>query len=192
MIEFGAGGTIVHNDSETNATGSEAPVAEGTAAAPSEGAAEGTAGTPATEGAPAAAQAPPIPTIQTNPRRKRKAKGWFCPVCRQRKCHPPSIYQSTRVLNVRLPAYTSLLRITTTPPEMDEKDDHGDSASGDEHVPQVVVPAVAAPAVPPPVVQADRGRFASIPRPGFLRGFGRQGAPQPDLERGTAPAANAA
>ncbi|KAL1946247.1 hypothetical protein VTO73DRAFT_15374 [Trametes versicolor] len=172
MIEFGAGGTIVHNDSETNATGSEAPAAEGAAAAPSEGTAEGTAGTPATEGAPAAAQAPPIPTIQTNPRRKRKAKGWFCPVCRQ--------------------PYTSLLRITTTPPEMDEKDDHGDSASGDEHVPQVVVPAAAAPAVPPPVVQADRGRFASIPRPGFLRGFGRQGAPQPDLERGTAPAVSAA
>jgi len=31
-----------------------------------------------------------------NPRRKRKAKGWFCPVCRQ--------------------PYTSLLRISTTAP----------------------------------------------------------------------------
>jgi len=34
-----------------------------------------------------------------NPRRKRRAKGWSCPVCRQ--------------------PYTSLLRITTTPPPMD-------------------------------------------------------------------------
>ncbi|KAI0631021.1 hypothetical protein C8Q77DRAFT_178317 [Trametes polyzona] len=170
MIEFGAGGTIVHNDSETAAPGMETTPAEGAAA---EGTTDAAAGTPATEGAPA--QAPPIPTVQTNPRRKRKAKGWFCPVCRQ--------------------PYTSLLRITTTPPEKDEKDDHRDSASGDEHVPPTATspaPAAAAPTVPPPVVQADRGRFASIPRPGFLRGFGRQNAPQPDLERGAAPAASAA
>ncbi|KAI0000170.1 hypothetical protein BJV74DRAFT_882830 [Russula compacta] len=36
------------------------------------------------------------PTAPQNPRRKRRAKGWSCPVCRQ--------------------PYTSLLRITTTPP----------------------------------------------------------------------------
>ena len=77
-----------------------------------------------------------------------------------------------------LAAYTSLLRITTTPPE---KDEHRESASIEDHVPPVPVPAVAAPAVPPPVAQPERGRF------GFLR-FGRQGAPQADLERGPAPA----
>ncbi|KAI0367651.1 hypothetical protein BV20DRAFT_970202 [Pilatotrama ljubarskyi] len=166
MIEFGAGGTIVQNDSETNGAGTEATPAEG-AAEPN---AEGTAGAPPAEGAPT--QAPPIPTVQANPRRKRKAKGWFCPVCRQ--------------------PYTSLLRITTTPPEKDEKFDHRDSTSGDEHAPQATVPLPASPAVPPPVAQVDRGRFASIPRPGFLRAIGRQGAPQPDLERGAAPAATAA
>ncbi|KAI0676551.1 hypothetical protein C8Q78DRAFT_1065345 [Trametes maxima] len=143
MIEFGAGGTIVHNDSDTNAPGGEAAPAEGTA----EAAAEGAAG-PAVAPDATPAPAPPIPTIQANPRRKRKAKGWFCPVCRQ--------------------PYTSLLRITTTPPEKDEKDDHRDSASVEDHV--------------------DRSRFA-LPRPGFLRAFGRSGAPQPDLERGVAPTA---
>ncbi|CDO70530.1 hypothetical protein BN946_scf184569.g73 [Trametes cinnabarina] len=171
MIEFGAGGTIVQNDSEITA----APGAEGVAA---EGAtevganAEGTAaanGTPPAETA--TAQSPPIPTVQANPRRKRKAKGWFCPVCRQ--------------------PYTSLLRITTTPPEKDEKDEGRDSSSVDGANPLATGPPVTTPAVPPPVVQAERGRFASIPRPAFLR-FGRQATAQPDLERGAAPAANAA
>ena len=37
-------------------------------------------------------------------------------------------------------AYTSLLRITTTPPE---KDEHRESASIEDHVPPVPVPAVA-------------------------------------------------
>ena len=46
-------------------------------------------------------------------------------------------------------------------------------------------PAVPAPAVPAPTAQPERGRF------GFLR-FGRQGVAQPDIERGAAPASNAA
>ena len=78
MIEFGAGGTIVHNDSETTAPGADAPAAEGAAA---EGNAEG-----ATEGAPPVPAA--VPVVPANPRRKRKAKGWFCPVCRQRTFLP--------------------------------------------------------------------------------------------------------
>ena len=76
MIEFGAGGTIVQNDSETNAP---ADGAAAEAAAP-EGNAEGAA---PEGGAPPVAA--PTPTVPTNPRRKRKAKGWFCPVCRQRE-----------------------------------------------------------------------------------------------------------
>ncbi|KAI0656938.1 hypothetical protein C8Q70DRAFT_305267 [Cubamyces menziesii] len=164
MIEFGAGGTIVHNESESTPAGTEPSAAETGAEANGEGA------TGAATADTTPAQPPPIPTIQTNPRRKRKAKGWFCPVCRQ--------------------PYTSLLRITTTPPEKDDKDDHLD-ASVDGNAPPATVPVVAVPAVPPPVVQADRGRFASITRPSFLR-FGRQAAPQPDLERGAAPAATVA
>ena len=83
MIEFGAGGTIVHNESETT----PAPDSATPEGAATEGTTEGAATTGA-DGAPASptpAPVPAIPTIQANPRRKRKAKGWFCPVCRQRK-----------------------------------------------------------------------------------------------------------
>jgi len=47
----------------------------------------------------APAQVIPIAPVPPNPRRKRRAKGWFCPVCRQ--------------------PYTSLLRITAGPPTTD-------------------------------------------------------------------------
>ena len=84
MIEFGAGGQITHNESETNATGAEGAGAEGTAG---DGNAEGAATAPAAEGA------PPVPVAAPpNPRRKRKAKGWFCPVCRQRTYPLPSTF----------------------------------------------------------------------------------------------------
>ncbi|KAF9219526.1 hypothetical protein BS17DRAFT_789183 [Gyrodon lividus] len=88
MVEFGAGGNIVHTE-DSNAS----------ANAGTEGAGEGGANTnaSATEGA----AAPSV--VHPNPRRKRKAKGWFCPVCRQ--------------------PYTSLLRISTTPPTKDISDD---------------------------------------------------------------------
>lgn len=80
-------------------------------------------------------------------------------------------------------AYTSLLRITTTPPE---KDEHRDSDELDDHVPAVAVAVTPTTTAPQPAAQQERGRF------GFLRAFGRSGQPQPDIERGTAPAANAA
>ncbi|EGN92855.1 hypothetical protein SERLA73DRAFT_190414 [Serpula lacrymans var. lacrymans S7.3] len=95
MVEFGAGGNIVH--------------AEDTAAAASGGTDGNTAD--ATAGGDSA---PPsiLPTTNQN-RRKRKAKGWFCPVCRQ--------------------PYTSLLRISTTPPAKEMLDGgHNGSASLDE------------------------------------------------------------
>ena len=92
MIEFGAGGTIVQNDSET-APATEGAATEGVAA--TEGATEGAAAT-GTEGEAAPpTPAPAVPAIPANPRRKRKAKGWFCPVCRQRKL---SIFPLSRLL----------------------------------------------------------------------------------------------
>lgn len=79
MVEFGAGGTLVHSESEP------APPA---AAAPADAGGNGAEG-PAAEGPAEAAAAPvppPVPTpAPAQTRRKRKAKGWFCPVCRQRK-----------------------------------------------------------------------------------------------------------
>ncbi|KAI0739062.1 hypothetical protein C8Q80DRAFT_1203747 [Daedaleopsis nitida] len=76
MIEFGAGGTIVQTDGEVNAPGADA-------AAPDGPGADGTEGATGAEGAPPVPA--PVPTVMANPRRKRKAKGWFCPVCRQRE-----------------------------------------------------------------------------------------------------------
>lgn len=80
MVEYGAGGTIT------------------TAPEPSTGAAEETTGS--TTGAEATAGAStgteentsmaPVTGLTTlSPRRKRKAKGWFCPVCRRRKSFFP-------------------------------------------------------------------------------------------------------
>lgn len=88
MIEFGAGGQITQAAEPEPTT----TTAEGEAAAPGETpavatpgeadvGAEGANATPATT----AAATPPTPTVA--PRRKRKAKGWFCPVCRQRMHH---------------------------------------------------------------------------------------------------------
>lgn len=87
MVEFGAGGNIIHPEETAIATaGGETSAIEASA---------------------------PVPTtIAQNIRRKRKAKGWFCPVCRQ--------------------PYTSLLRISTTPPTKDISDDEH-RASIDEH-----------------------------------------------------------
>jgi Zinc finger, C3HC4 type (RING finger) len=76
MVEFGAGGTIVQPEAEVSTTGAN----DNAAAGGVDGANAQTAG---------AGTAPaPIPSTVTtapNNRRKRKAKGWFCPVCRQRK-----------------------------------------------------------------------------------------------------------
>jgi len=74
MVEFGAGGTITQTDDTTNNSPSVA--AEGSDVTAT--AAPGTAGQAIT--------APSV--VPSNPRRKRRAKGWNCPVCRQRQFAP--------------------------------------------------------------------------------------------------------
>ncbi|GBE90273.1 hypothetical protein SCP_2000160 [Sparassis crispa] len=150
MIEFGAGGNIVHQEDETNAT-------TGTEGANGE---NGNATDGNTAGVPPGSEADapqPVPVIPINPRRKRKAKGWFCPVCRQ--------------------PYTSLLRITTTPPSKDEKDDPRESTDGDDRDDLPPSPSIT---VPSPT--ANVGRTGVPSRGGFFRSF-RPGALQPDVER---------
>ena len=88
MIEFGAGGQLVHSDD----TAGDA-TANTEDATPGETPGEGSG---AANGAETVQPQPPVTPRPTNSRRKRKAKGWFCPVCRQ--------------------PYTSLLRISTTAP----------------------------------------------------------------------------
>lgn len=69
MVEFGAGGTLVHTETE---------------ASPSTGDQVNNSGAGNTETNSATGNLAPVPpTIPS--RRKRKAKGWFCPVCRQRE-----------------------------------------------------------------------------------------------------------
>lgn len=88
MVEFGAGGQIVQPQQPT------VPPPAVVVDSNPESNPEGTDLT----SPPPPLQTPNTPTTPatTNIRRKRKAKGWFCPVCRQ--------------------PYTSLLRITTAPP----------------------------------------------------------------------------
>ena len=74
MVEFGAGGTIVQPEAEV-------PPASGNDGAAASGA-EGTNTEAAGAGTGAANPTPANPG--PNNRRKRRAKGWFCPVCRQR------------------------------------------------------------------------------------------------------------
>ncbi|PSR78010.1 hypothetical protein PHLCEN_2v7605 [Hermanssonia centrifuga] len=169
MIEFGAGGTIVQA-SESTAAGTNPP-GEGEATESPEENAAGAADTTATDGGPATAGtgtsaispiAPVMPPATT--RRKRKAKGWFCPVCRQ--------------------PYTSCLRITTTPPSKDMVEDEHAEADITDH------PLASAPSSPTLASSSpagNRGGLASLVRPGFLRTFSRQQGP--DLERGQAVAA---
>ena len=67
MVEFGAGGNISQAAEALNEGANTVnPVTPGTATV----------------------SVSPVPPA-TNSRRKRKAKGWFCPVCRQRKCIVP-------------------------------------------------------------------------------------------------------
>ncbi|THU93655.1 hypothetical protein K435DRAFT_799558 [Dendrothele bispora CBS 962.96] len=90
MVEFGAGGTITQGEGDTTTTG-------GAAAGNGVGGAGGTGvGGTGTGEAGTGTTTTVAPLQNVNARRKRKAKGWFCPVCRQ--------------------PYTSLLRITTNPP----------------------------------------------------------------------------
>lgn len=87
MVEFGAGGNITHHDTNgTGNAGAETTAGDGSGAANTSGATEGTN--------------PPTVT-PPNPRRKRKAKGWYCPVCRQRQYFPSKAVESN-VLNLTI------------------------------------------------------------------------------------------
>ncbi|TEB23341.1 hypothetical protein FA13DRAFT_1914505 [Coprinellus micaceus] len=100
MVEFGAGGNITQPEPT-----SASPAPAGALANGEEGGAnEGVAAVPTPGG---------VITLTVNgARRKRKAKGWFCPVCRQ--------------------PYSSLLRITTAPPTIESRELalDGDNAAG--------------------------------------------------------------
>ncbi|KAI0064400.1 hypothetical protein BV25DRAFT_1823394 [Artomyces pyxidatus] len=114
MVEFGAGGAIHNADDGTTAaeppTTASPPLVDTPAEAAEEAQAPASpvnadeeaapvpaadADAPAADAEPAAEGMPepaapvvtPIAPVPTNPRRKRRAKGWFCPVCRQRKYH---------------------------------------------------------------------------------------------------------
>lgn len=76
MVEFGAGGAITHTETEPVSTDNNETNA-GTTEAPA----------PQEEGPGSTAQAQPNQAQAVN-RRKRRAKGWFCPVCRQREFRP--------------------------------------------------------------------------------------------------------
>jgi len=143
MVEFGAGGTLVHNESEASA----AP-ATGSASGAGEQTANATGGTEA-NGANGPSTAAVSPVLPHPPRRKRKAKGWFCPVCRQ--------------------PYTSLLRITATPPEKEGLV----SPSAEDNANEV--PESTAPAVPEPAAGGLDVR-SFFPRPNFLRSLSRPGS----------------
>ncbi|KAI0261653.1 hypothetical protein BC834DRAFT_462584 [Gloeopeniophorella convolvens] len=214
MVEFGAGGAIQHADESAPAPGAaaaaepqsaeapsapeEAPAPPDVAASPALGAAdEATPAAPEGEAdiadsptaespeAPApptaeedetpaatpAQHAPPTPSllpiapVPVNQRRKRRAKGWHCPVCRQ--------------------PYTSLLRITTTPPTAEDgKGGKRVSTSTIDHPLASPTSAGAEPVLTPESVaeaqaeeaQAQAGEPAPPPRslrPAFLRGFSR-------------------
>jgi hypothetical protein len=81
MIEFGAGGQVTQATEDTRSA-SCAPTTPGANPNATEGELE--AGLAGQQGAGGAGAAAPAATPAA-PRRKRKAKGWFCPVCRQRE-----------------------------------------------------------------------------------------------------------
>ncbi|HEV7737627.1 MAG TPA: hypothetical protein VGO47_09700 [Chlamydiales bacterium] len=95
MVEFGAGGQLVHNEDPVTLAAEYPPAGEGQAGESSGAAGNGDDTQNGQPSTPA-----PIPAPSRS-RRKRKPKGWFCPVCRQ--------------------PYTSLLRISTTVPAKDDK-----------------------------------------------------------------------
>jgi hypothetical protein len=91
MVEFGAGGQITH----ATEPAVPAPVAVAADNGTGDGANGTTSGSAGTTGdgsnigtgamSVGSPSAPALPPVTTTTRRKRKAKGWFCPVCRQRK-----------------------------------------------------------------------------------------------------------
>ncbi|KAI0252514.1 hypothetical protein BJV78DRAFT_341331 [Lactifluus subvellereus] len=118
---------------------------------------------PSATPAPSAPNDPPnTPQAPQNPRRKRRAKGWSCPVCRQ--------------------PYTSLLRITTTPPTMEGgKEGKRVSTSTIDHPLATATHATPAAAlvVPTPALESTPEEPAALApsrslRPVFLRGLSRR------------------
>lgn len=116
MIEYGAGGQITHSEAPGDAVTPPVPAPSSpvapqgqengtqgeediTAARSADGPAADDENGPAPSGSEAnapqpqvaAMPTPAIPTVGTA-RRKRKAKGWACPVCRQRMLSPGSRY----------------------------------------------------------------------------------------------------
>ncbi|KAL0569776.1 hypothetical protein V5O48_012187 [Marasmius crinis-equi] len=144
MVEFGAGGAIT----------------QGTAAADEPGNAGGEANTAGAEGVAAAGANANGAAAPANPRRKRKAKGWFCPVCRQ--------------------PYTSLLRITTNPPPVSVagKEDRPSQSQDEER--DVADNTEAASGLPLPVTAAAQasGGTGLLSRPGeFFRSLTSRSIP---------------
>jgi len=127
---------------------------------------------------------PPDPPLQTpttpattNVRRKRKAKGWFCPVCRQRMC----LFLQYCILDASLYiiAYTSLLRITTAPPPPLPPPQEGQVAVEKEQQESNETPQASSSAHPTTEQNTESnersgggllGAALNI-RPGFLRGL---------------------
>ncbi|KAJ8462197.1 hypothetical protein ONZ45_g18021 [Pleurotus djamor] len=141
MVEFGAGGTITHTEEPTTAT--HATTEDNANETTNADAANNTAEAP-----------PPEPVVVTPAptRRKRKAKGWFCPVCRQ--------------------PYTSLLRITTSPPP--PQPPKAEESSPDENA-----NPLSSAATTPGEAPATRPGFFT--RSSFLRSFPRS-PPMGDVE----------
>lgn len=204
MVEFGAGGAITHAEEPTTtaeaqsaeaadmpptvddsappaSTGEEAsgPAAAATggdeADDPSNPPATDALVEPVGDSSPESSSSPPPPTVSAtsaqatpnvlpiapvppNPRRKRRAKGWFCPVCRQ--------------------PYTSLLRITTTPPTMeDTKEGKRVSTSTIDHPLANIAPAdqtAARSALPEPVPEEAAPTPSRSLRPVFLQRLQRR------------------
>jgi len=157
MIEFGAGGTITQASEPAPGTTAEGAATEG--AETNAAADEANPGTEATA-------VPAAPATPAAPRRKRKAKGWFCPVCRQ--------------------PYTSLLRITTTqPPSPTDDTPKVEPDSGASNATDATAAQAASSDTSPEDSTAPRGGLLSGAfRPAFLRGLSSRNAGQPtDLER---------
>ncbi|KAG7441090.1 uncharacterized protein BT62DRAFT_982873 [Guyanagaster necrorhizus] len=141
---------------EFGAGGTITQTEEPVAAAAEEGAAT-TEGAGDADGTTSPAPAPtPTPTVIVNTRRKRKAKGWFCPVCRQ--------------------PYTSLLRITNTPPEP-ESTTKEQGINENENIAEST--AMASASTP----RTSGGLLSGALRPAFLRSFSRN--PAGDVESQT-------
>ena len=182
MVEFGAGGTIVHSEAELPAPprdveASATGTSSGASPSPPDGAAAGTETSP-----PDAGTTPSPPVAAAATRRKRKAKGWFCPVCRQRTFSRFSnvlcfshLYRFSPLI-----AYTSLLRITTSQPVKEHTDRPATPPAQEAaHPLQISVPSPSTPIAAGP--SSALRVLGSALRPGFLRSMSRS----TDLEQGS-------